>query len=285
MQFKSFLLSMFTVVLFSTATIAQTLPAQTDVYNISLQKFENITKSPLKDKLRELQTSTDSQLSEEQLLLKYFLEVSVGDEYLGLQQLKRLAEENSHSYIVWNTLAWANFISGKYNEAETAIQNAIAIHPSQFLGADHLFVKMIHSANGAIPTKEITPIKNDIFDDFLLLQTVPTNTDTLLSQINYLLTNQFSFGNPKDSITAQLLIDAGDLIAKKEDRNKGISFYKLALQQDSSFQTAVQTRIDVIEEGKKTVKDTFSWASIIWAIPLIALAFIGAATLKSYKKD
>lgn len=270
---------------FTIASVAQVLPSQTDLYNISLHKLENITQDNLKTSLKELQQTPDNQLNLENSVKKQFLEVVLGDQFLGLNELKKLASTHPTNYEVWNTLAWAYFIAEKYDDAEMATQQSIAIHPGQLLGSDHKFLKMIQSAKGAIPAKAIIDLKSTDFYDFLILQTTPKNSDTLLTQIHYLLYNKLLYLPQIDSITNQLIIDAGDLIAKKEDRNQGVEYYKYASKLDTSYQSQIKTRLELIEDGKRSVKSTFNWATVFWAIPLVALAFIGAATLKSYKKD
>ncbi len=284
MMRRRLLIYCFSILFVTSLATAQVLPSQTDLYNISLDKLKNITKDSLKTQLIKLQQTTNDQSDLLQLLHKNLLEVSIGDQYLGLQNLENLSSRYPDNYDVWNTYAWALFIAGQPDKSLIANDKCIAIHARQLGGSDHLFRKMALSATGKLPVKEITQLKTDDYYDFLVLQTITGNSDSLLNQIHYLLYNRLVFLPQQDSITGRLLLDAGDLIAKKTDRNLGVEYYALAIKNDSSLIQAVKTRTDFIEDGKRSVKSTFNWASAIWAIPLVAMAVIGAAFMKSQKQ-
>lgn len=283
MMRRRFLICCFSLFFATSFSTAQVLPSQTDLYNISLDKLKNVTKDSLKTQLIKLQQTKD-QSSLQLALCKNLLEVSIGDQYLGLQNLENLSTQYPDNYEVWNTYAWALFIAGNLDKALIASDKCISIHSGQMGGSDHLFRKMTISATGKLPAKEIVQLKTDDFYDFLVLQTITGNSDSLLNQIHYLLYNRLLFLPQQDSITGRLFLDAGDLIAKKTDRNLGVEYYIQAVQYDSSLTQAVKTRTDFIEDGKRSVKSTFNWASVIWAIPLVALAIIGAAFMKSQKQ-
>jgi tetratricopeptide (TPR) repeat protein len=106
--------------------------------------------------------------------------------------------------------------------------------------------------------------------------------DTLARQL-ILLINWRQSLLPED--ISILYIHLGDLSARTGNRTDAIPFYEKASSftgtattiEESKVKALIKERMNWVSASKRSVGNTFSWASLIWMIPILAIgiAFIG----------
>ncbi len=259
---------------------------QTSPLLISLDSLKNITNTGWRSALTQYQQQPFHTYPADAKPEYALLEVAIGDRYMGLQYFNDLLQQYPNDYSLHHIAAWAFTIAQQYEPALQAAQKAIAIHPSQNAGADSILIHTIRSAQGLIPATQILSLPTQSYYQFLTNSNIklPLPSDSLIIQAGYILVNRIQLFSHNDSITAQLLLDMGDILAKNFMRNDAMGYYEYALQFDPSLQEKIDQRTQAITSGKETVKQTFRWAAFIWGLPIIAMIFFAAGFIKARKQ-
>ncbi|NII23880.1 tetratricopeptide repeat protein [Pseudoflavitalea sp. X16] len=214
-------------------------------------------------------------------------ELRIGDRKKAVEILEQLYEQHPNEYNIVANLGTAYEVTGNNEKALALLKKAVQINPQSHYGSEWIHVRILEQKIARKDYDKIINLGIQDFSQWIIDKQYrfPRDADSLKMQIAYQLHERIAFIPPPDDIVGQLVLDFADIVAKTaESRDKAIPFYEYAEHYGSSLQKTVAARKQVLKEEKKEVKDTFRWASVVWAIPLLAFGLILAAWLRSIRK-
>jgi tetratricopeptide (TPR) repeat protein len=248
---------------------------------------EQIVDNPFEKKKQGLLKKGLDKLNYKELSDYASIELRIGDRKKAVEILEELYEQHPNEYNVVANLGTAYEVTGNNEKALALLKKAVQINPRSHYGSEWIHVRILEQKIAGKDYDKIINLGIEDFSKWIIDKEYrfPRNADSLKIQIAYQLHERIGFIAPPDEIVGQLVLDFADIVAKTaESRDKAIPFYEYAEHYGSSLQKTVAARKQVLKEEKKEVKDTFRWASVVWAIPLLAFGLILAAWLRSMRK-
>ncbi len=200
------------------------------------------------------------------------LELKMGDRKLALDILEKLYKKYPREYNIIANLGTAYEVMGNNAKALELLKKAVAINPHAHHGSEWIHIGILEQKLGAQLYDQIINLGIKDFPQWLnnksYVFTRPA--DSLKIQIAFQLHERIGFIAPPDSVIGQLVLDFADMVAKTETKDTAIAFYDYAAKYSPALHQVIAARKAFLQEEKKTVQDTFRWASVVWAIPLIA---------------
>lgn len=216
------------------------------------------------------------------------LQLKTGNGAEGLKILQDLYRLHPNEYNIVANLGTAYELNGDKANALDLLKKAVAINPLSHFGSEWIHIRILEEQLAATPDyKKIIHLNTGNFQDWLTDKTYrfPRPADSLKLQIAYQLHERISFIAPPNAVVGQLVTDFADIVAKTDSLGAALEFYQYALKYDSTLKDSIDVRINGVKASQKEVKDTFRWATIVWAIPLLALVMIFLAWLRSFRNN
>lgn len=210
------------------------------------------------------------------------------DKRKGLALFEALYRSHPTEYNIIANLGTACEINGNKEKALELLKKAIAINPRSHHESEWIHIRILEQELAATPDyKKIIDLGVGNFPEWLIDKTYkfPRDADSLKLQIAFQLHERIGFIAPPNKVIGQLVTDFADIVAKTDSLGAAKEFYQFALSYDSTLKDTVAARIRGVESSQKEVKDTFRWATVVWAIPLLALLMIFFAWLKSMRNQ
>jgi tetratricopeptide (TPR) repeat protein len=214
-------------------------------------------------------------------------QLKIGDRILALKILQDLYRLHPTEYNIVANLGTAYELNGNKAKALEYLKKAMAINPLSHYGSEWIHIRILEEELAAAPNyKKIINLNTGNFQDWLTdkTYTFPRPADSLKLQIAYQLHERISFIAPPNKIIGQLVTDFGDIVAKTDSLGAALEFYQYALRYDSTLKDSIDVRINGVKTSQKEVRNTFRWATVVWAIPLLALVMIFLAWLRSMRR-
>ena len=215
------------------------------------------------------------------------IELKLGDKEKGLTILEELYRKRPTEYNIVANLGTAYELNGDLPKALEYLKKAVALNPGSHYGSEWIHIKILEQQLADSPDyKKIINLGITDFQKWLTDKTYqfPRPADSLKLQIASQLNERIAFIAPPDPVIGQLVTDFADIVAKTDSIGAAKTFYRYALTYDGHLKDSIAKRISGIEASEKEVKDTFRWASVVWAVPLLALVMIFLAWLKSLRQ-
>lgn len=215
------------------------------------------------------------------------IELKIGDRKKAVDILEKLYVQHPNEYNIVANLGTAYEVTGNNEKALELLRKAVAINPRSHYGSEWIHVAILEQKVGAKQYNQIINLGIKDFSQWIIDKSnvFPRNADSLKIQIAYQLHERIAFIAPPDDVVGQLVLDFADIVAKTESRDAAIPFYEYAGHYSSSLQKTVEARKAALKAEQKEVKNTFRWASVIWAIPLLAFFMILFAWLKTIRNN
>lgn len=215
------------------------------------------------------------------------IELRIGNRKKAVEILEKLYVQHPNEYNIVANLGTAYEVTGNNEKALELLRKAVAINPRSHYGSEWIHVAILEQKVGAKQYNQIINLGIKDFSQWIIDKSYvfPRNADSLKIQIAYQLHERIAFIAPPDDVVGQLVLDFADIVAKTESRDAAIPFYEYAGHYSSSLQKTVEARKAALKAEQKEVKNTFRWASVIWAIPLLAFFMILFAWLKTIRNN
>lgn len=215
------------------------------------------------------------------------IELKIGDRKRAIDILEKLYAQHPREYNIIANLGTAYELTGNDEKALDLLRKAVAINPRSHYESEWIHVRILEQKLAGKQYDKIINLGIKDFSAWIIDKSYvfPRNADSLKIQIAYQLHERIAFIGPPDDIVGQLVLDFADIVAKTESRDTAVAFYEYAAHYGSSLQKTVEARKEVLKEEKKEVKNTFRWASVVWAVPLLAFVLILVAWLKSIRRS
>ena len=203
----------------------------------------------------------------------------------ALQQLKRLALSYPVEQYIHGNLALAYEMIGRTDSAAAVIDRFLTTNPAGFTSL-HLQKNIISYKWKQIGLPEIVNLRTDSFKTWIndADHKLPADLDSLRNALAITIIHRTE-SNDNDSLLAQLVLDYADVTAKDKSYLLAVPFYKEAVRYNPSLQSVVDARQETIGEIDASIADTFKWASVIYAVPLLALVFILIIWIKNRNRN
>lgn len=215
------------------------------------------------------------------------LELKIGDRKKALEIMEQLYAQHPKEYNIIANLGTAYEVTGNNEKALELLKKAVAINPISHHGSEWIHIAILEQKLGSKQYDQIINLGIKDFSQWLndksYVFTRPA--DSLKIQIAYQLHERIAFIPWPDSIIGQLVLDFADIVAKTETKDTAVAFYDYAAKYSPALQPTIAARKAFLQEEKKTVQNTFRWASVVWAIPLISFVLIFLAWLRSMKRN
>lgn len=215
-------------------------------------------------------------------------QLKTGDQKRALAILEDLYRSHPTEYNILANLGTAYELHGDKIKALELLRKAVAINPRSHYESEWIHIRLLEQeVSGAPDYKKIINLGVGSFPEWLIDKTYkfPRDADSLKLQIAFQLHERIGFIAPPNKAIGQLVTDFADIVAKTDSLGAAKEFYQFALSYDSTLKDTVAARIRGVESSQKEVKDTFRWATVVWAIPLVALLMIFFAWLKSMRNQ
>lgn len=216
------------------------------------------------------------------------LQLKFGKKKEGLELLQSLYRLHPTEYNIVANLGTAYELNGDKSKALELLKKAMAINPLSHYGSEWIHIRILEEELAAKPDyRNIINLKTGNFQSWLLDKTYrfPLPADSLKMQIAFQLHERTGLIAPPNKAIGQLVTDFADIVAKTDSLGAAKEFYEFALSYDSTLRDTIAARIKGVESSQKEVKNTFRWATIVWAIPLLALVLIFFAWLRSIRNQ
>jgi tetratricopeptide (TPR) repeat protein len=215
------------------------------------------------------------------------LELRIGDRKKAHEILQQLYAQHPAEYNIITNLGTAYELAGEDAKALELLRKAVAINPRAHHGSEWIHIAILEQKLGSKQYDQIINLGIKDYPQWLndksYVFTRPA--DSLKIQIAYQLHERIGFIDAPDSVIGQLVLDFADIVAKTESKDTAVAFYDYAAKYSPALQPAIAARKAFLEEEKKTVKNTFRWASVVWAIPLLSFVLILLAWIKSIRRQ
>jgi tetratricopeptide (TPR) repeat protein len=214
--------------------------------------------------------------------------LKIGDRARALKILQDLYRLHPTEYNIVANLGTAYELNGDKAQALEYLKKAVAINPLSHYGSEWIHIRILEEELATAPHyKKIINLNTGNFQDWLTdrTYTFPRPADSLKLQIAYQLHERISFIAPPNKVIGQLVTDFGDIVAKTDSLGAALEFYQYALRYDSTLKDSIDVRINGVKTSQKEVRNAFRWATVVWAIPLLALVMIFLAWLRSIRSS
>jgi hypothetical protein len=190
-------------------------------------------------------------------------------------------------YNIVANLGTAYELIGDDQKALDLLKKAMNINYLSHYGSEWIHINILEQKLGPQHFDKIVDLKFNDFGQWITSKSYvfERNPDSLKLQLAYQLHERIGFIAAPDSVIGHLVLDFADLVAKTDVRDSSLAFYDYAVQYNPYLKATVDERKRVLKEEAKVVNDTFRWASVVWAIPLIVFGAILAALLRSMKRN
>jgi tetratricopeptide (TPR) repeat protein len=215
------------------------------------------------------------------------LQIKIGDREQGVAILEKLYAQHPEEYNIVANLGTAYEIVGNDQKALELLRKAVVINPISHYGSEWIHINILEQKLGARQYDKIINLGIRDFSQWVIDKSYvfPRPADSLKIQIAYQLHERIGFIKAPDSAIGHLVLDFADIVAKTDVRDSAIFFYNYAAYYNPALQATIDERKKALAKEHKVVNDTFRWASVVWAIPLLAFVLLFAAWLKSIKKN
>jgi tetratricopeptide (TPR) repeat protein len=204
-----------------------------------------------------------------------------GDKNTAVSLLQILARHYPADEFVQGNLALAYDITGKTDSAKAVIQRYLALKPDGYTSM-HIAARITDSgrAQGLHKIIDLGADSFRLFTENKLYQ-FPVSLDSLRNALAICILHRAGAIKAPDRITGRLILDFADLTVKDKLYSEALPFYDIATVYDAALLPVVAERKTVIAGAEKSVNDTFTWASIFYAIPLLSFVLILISWLRS----
>ncbi len=214
------------------------------------------------------------------------VELKEGNLSKAVSILEGLYRKYPTEYNIVANLGTVYELAGDPVRALALLEEAVRLRPASHYGSEWIHLNILRQKTASRP--DLTRITCLNIGNFATWVTdkkyvFPVSADSLKIQLAYQLHERISFIAPPDPVIGQLVLDFADIVAKKDSLEAAIPFYDYAVTYDPQLRTVTEGRKAVIKEERKIVKDTFRWASLVWAVPLLAFALIFVAWVRGRK--
>jgi tetratricopeptide (TPR) repeat protein len=215
------------------------------------------------------------------------IELKIGDRKRAVEMLEKLYAQHPNEYNIVANLGTAYELTGDDAKALELLRKAEAINPRSHYGSEWIHINILEQKMAGKEYDKIINLHISDFSTWIIDKNYkfPRDADSLKMQLAYQLHERIAFIAPPDDIVGNLVLNFADIVAKTESRDTAIAFYEYAAHYSASLQKAIDERKAALKEEKKEVKNTFRWASVIWAVPLLAFALIFIGWLRSMKNN
>jgi tetratricopeptide (TPR) repeat protein len=215
------------------------------------------------------------------------LELKTGDRKKGVTILEKLYAEHPEEYNIVANLGTAYELTGNDQKALELLKKAMNINYLSHYGSEWIHISILEQKLGPQRYDKIVDLRFADFGQWIINKdyVFERNPDSLKLQLAYQLHERISFIPAPDSVIGHLIMDFADLVAKTDVRDSAIAFYDYAARYNPYLQATINERKKVLKEEAIVVKDTFRWASVVWAIPLLVFGLVLAAWLKSIRRN
>ncbi len=203
----------------------------------------------------------------------------------AIQLLQQLAAAYPAEQYIQGNLALAYERTGRSDSANAVIDRFLSANQTGF-NSIHLQKNIIRYKWNQLPLSEIVNLGTDSFNTWINNATypLPAALDSLRNALAVTIIHRIGT-NSNDTLLAQLIFDYADLTAKDKSYLLAIPFYKEAVRHNPALETLAEDRQATIGEIDESVGNTFKWASVIYAVPLLALVFILIIWLKNRNRN
>lgn len=215
------------------------------------------------------------------LILRY------GDKMEAVRILEPLYVRYPNEYNIAANLGTAYELTGNNARALELLRKAVAMNPHSHYGSEWIHVRLLEEKLGGQQYDKVINLGINDFGQWIIDKqyAFPRNPDSLKLQIAYQLHERIGFITPPDPIIAPLVMDFADIVAKTGTRQEALPFYDFALKYEPSLSKTVAGRKEAIHNEQQEIKGTFRFASIVWALPLLAFFAILFAWMKAIRKN
>jgi tetratricopeptide (TPR) repeat protein len=215
------------------------------------------------------------------------IELRVGDRKKAVEILEKLYAQHPDEYNIVANLGTGYELTGNDAKALELLRKAVVINPQSHYSSEWIHVNILEQKVGAKQYDKIINLGVKDFSDWIIDKnyTFPQKASSLQLQIAYQLHERIGFIAPPDDIVGQLVLDFADIVAKNESYDAAIPFYEYAGHYSASLQKVVEDRKAVLKSEKKEIVKNFRWASVVWALPLIAFFMIFFAWIKTMRRQ
>jgi hypothetical protein len=207
------------------------------------------------------------------------------DKTTAISLLQVLAGHYPAEEFVQGNLSMAYLLTGKPDSAKAVIQRYLALKPEGFVSM-HIAGSVIDYGSDQ-GLQKIINLRADSFRLFSenKLYKFPADLDSIRNALAISILHRAGAIKAPDKVTGRLILDFGDLTAKDKFYADALPFYDIATTYDPGLQSAVAERKTVIAEKEKSVNETFRWASIFYAIPLLSFVLIFISWMRSKRTN
>lgn len=209
--------------------------------------------------------------------------LKMGETDRAIKMLRDLYETHPREYNILANLATALELAGQSKEAHELLEKAIALNPASHYGSEWIHLRILEQKIATQPDyKQIIQLGVGNFSTWITDKkyVFPRPADSLKLQLAYQLHERIAFIAPPDAIIGQLVFDFADIVAKNDSLEAAIPFYNYAAGYSTALKDSVAARKEAIKEERKIVKNTFRWAGVVWAIPILVLVVVFVAWLR-----
>lgn len=211
----------------------------------------------------------------------------IGDKGEAVKILEQLYTQHPADYTIVANLGTAYELTGNDSKALELIRKAVAINPNSHYNSEWIHVRILEEKLGAKQYHRIIDLGITDYAKWIVDKkyVFTRNPDSLKVQIAYQLHERIGFIAPPDDIVGQLILDFADIVAKTETRDEATPFYEQAQHYGTTLDKTVASRKQAILDEKEEVSGTFRWASLVWALPLLAFFAILFAWMRTIRRN
>jgi tetratricopeptide (TPR) repeat protein len=250
-------------------------------------KSDMIVDNPFEKRKDSLQKIGLSKLDYKGLSDYAAIELRIGDKNKAVEMLEKLYTQYPNEYNIVANLGTGYELIDNDSKALELLKKAVAINPQSHYSSEWIHVNILEQKTGAKQYDKIINLGIKDFSDWIIDKSYefPQKPNSLQIQIAYQLHERIGFIAPPDDIVGQLVLDFADIVAKSESYDAAIPFYEYAGHYSASLQKVVEDRKAVLKSEKKEIVKNFRWASVVWALPLIAFFMIFFAWIKTMRRN
>ena len=208
------------------------------------------------------------------------------DTTTSIALLSVLAKHYPAEQFVQGNLALAYEATGKPDSAIAVIKRYLSVRPAGFTTMNVEMNILGYKSGHLRSPGQIINLASDSFRIWVTdkLYKFPADIDSLRNALVTTIQHRATIPLMRDKLLGHLIFDYADLTAKEKSYRPALSFYNLALTFDPGLQTKTDGREAVIGELEKSVSSTFQWASVFFAVPLLAFVILIIGWIRNRKE-
>lgn len=205
----------------------------------------------------------------------------------AIELLEPLFTAHPQEYNIVANLGTAYELNGEPEKALPLLRKAVALMPASHYASEWIHIKVLEQKLGSQQYQQVIDLGIKDFSQWIIDKkyVFPRPADSLLLQLAYQLHERIGFVAPPDTVVGQLVLDFADIVAKHIARDSAVAFYDYAVQYAPTLQGVVAGRKAVLKAEQQEVSNTFRYASLVWALPLLAFFLILLAWMKAMKRQ